>query len=153
MKLVEWDEYTTLLDKLNESIQLRSFDGIVAIGRGGCIIGAFLASKLGLPTFYPVFVRHVGRGNNVRIVAHDTISSFINTLAQTEFLQGNFLVVDDWLCEGRAMKFILDRMPKGASVTTMVMFNRKGSEFKPDYVGEYLEEEEREIMFPYDALG
>jgi hypothetical protein len=35
----------------------------------------------------------------------------------------------------------------------MVMFNRKGSEFKPDYVGESLEEEEREIMFPYDALG
>lgn len=153
MKIVEWDEYTSLLDKLSESIQLRSFDGIVAIGRGGCIIGAYLASKLGIPTFYPVFVRHVGRGENVRIVAHDTLSMFMAKLAQIEFLRGNFLVVDDWLCEGRAMKFVIERMPKGSSVTTMVMFNRKGSEFKPDYVGAYVEEEEREILFPYDALG
>lgn len=153
MKIVEWDEYTSLLDKLYDSIQLRSFDGIVAIGRGGCIIGAYLASKLGLPTFYPVFVRHVGRGPNMRIVAHDTISMFMEMVAQTRPVQGNFLVVDDWLAEGRAMTFVLDRIPKEASVTTMVMFNRKGSEFKPDYVGAYVEEEERDIMFPYDALG
>lgn len=160
MKIVEWDEYTSLLDKLYDSIQLRSFDGIVAIGRGGCIIGAYLASKLGLPTFYPVFVRHVGRGDNVRIVADDTISLWVGRLAQAMSAQaararvhGNFLVVDDWLCEGRAMKYVLDRIPKEASVTTMVMYNRKGSEFKPDYVGAYVEEEERDIMFPYDALG
>lgn len=89
----------------------------------------------------------------MRIVAHDTISMFMERLAQTHSVQGNFLVVDDWLAEGRAMKFVLDRMPKEASVTTMVMFNRKGSEFKPDYVGAYVEEEERDIMFPYDALG
>jgi adenine/guanine phosphoribosyltransferase-like PRPP-binding protein len=153
LKIVEWNEYTSLLDKLYDSIQLRSFDGIVAIGRGGCIIGAYLASKLGLPTFYPVFVRHVGRGPNMRIVAHDTISMFLERLARTHSVQGNFLIVDDWLAEGRAMKFVLDRIPRGASVTTMVMFNRKGSEFKPDYVGAYVEEEERDIMFPYDALG
>jgi len=153
LKIVEWDEYTSLLDKLSDSIQLRSFDGIVAIGRGGCIIGAYLASKLGLPTFYPVFVRHVGRGKNVRIVAHDTISMFMEKLAQIKSLRGKFLVVDDWLCEGRAMKFVLDRMPKEVSVTTMVMFNRKGSEYKPDVVGAYVEEKERDIMFPYDALG
>jgi hypoxanthine phosphoribosyltransferase len=153
LKIVEWDEYTSLLDKLFERIQLRSFDGIVAIGRGGCIIGAYLASKLGLPTFYPVFVRHVGRGPNVRIVAHDTISMYMERLAQTRPVQGNFLVVDDWLAEGRAMTFVLDRMPKQISATTMVMFNRKGSKFKPDYVGAYVEEEERDIMFPYDAMG
>jgi hypoxanthine-guanine phosphoribosyltransferase len=77
----------------------------------------------------------------------------MNRLAQITSVQGNFLIVDDWLCEGRAMKFVLDRMPRGASVTTMVMFNRKGSEFKTDYIGAYVEEEERDIMFPYDALG
>ena len=145
MKIVEWNEYTRLLEKLSENIQLRSFDGIVAIGRGGCIIGAYLASKLGLPTFYPVFVRHVGRGRNTRIEAHD--------LGQLSSLRGKLLVVDDWLCEGRAMKYVLDRMSKDAAVTTMVMFNRKGSDLKPDFVGAYVDEDEREIMFPYDALG
>jgi hypoxanthine phosphoribosyltransferase len=145
LKIVEWDEYTRLLEKLSESIQLQSFDGIVAIGRGGCIIGAYLASKLGLPTFYPVFVRHMGRGSAMQIMAHD--------LGQLPSLRGKLLVVDDWLCEGRAMKFVLDRVPKDATATTLVMFNRKGSELKPDFVGAYVDENEREIIFPYDALG
>lgn len=145
MKIVDWNEYTGLLEKLYNEIRLRSFDGVVAIGRGGCIIGAYLASKLGLPTFHPVFVRHVGRGKDMRIVAHN--------LGQAESLRGRLLVVDDWLCEGRAMKFVLNLFPKEAQITTLVMFNRKGSEFKPDFVGAYVEEGEREIMFPYDALG
>ena len=145
MKIVNWIEYTKLLEKLYNDIRLRNFDGIVAIGRGGCIIGAFLASKLGLPTFYPIFVRHVGRGREMKIVAYD--------LGQVKSLSGRFLVVDDWLCDGRAMKFVLNLIPKEATVTTLVMFNRKGSEFKPDLVGTYVEEKERDIMFPYDALG
>jgi hypoxanthine phosphoribosyltransferase len=153
LKVVKWDEYTRLLDKLYDAIQLRSFDAIVAIGRGGSIIAAYLASKLGLPTVYPVFVRHIGRGMNTQIVADDTISMFMGHLAQIPSVQGLFLVVDDWLCEGQAMTYVLDRMPKKGAVTTMVMFNRKGSEFTPDYVGAYVEEDERDIVFPYDAIG
>ena len=145
MKIVEWGEYTKLLHKLYTDIALRSFDGIVAIGRGGSIIGAYLASKLGIPTFYPAFVRHVGRGKEMKIIAYD--------LGQLNSLKGRLLIVDDWLCEGRAMKFILNLIPKGASVTTLVMFYRQGSEFKPDIVGEYVKEDEREILFPYDSIG
>ena len=143
MKIVKWDEYIELLSKLYDYVRLRNFDEIVAIGRGGSIIGAYLASKLGLPTFHPVFLRHSGRGNEMKIIAHD--------LGDIKSLRGNLLIVDDWLAEGRAMKFFLDKLPKGVSVTTMVMFNRKGSEFKPDFVGLYIDENEREIMFPYDA--
>jgi hypoxanthine phosphoribosyltransferase len=143
--MVSWNEYTQLLDKLYNAIRLRSYDGIVAIGRGGCIIGAFIASKLGLPAIFPVFVRHIGRGDYVKIEVVE--------LGQIQSLRGRLLVVDDWLCEGRAMSFVLEKIPKGASITTMVMFNRKGSQYKPDVVGAYVEEEEREIMFPYDAVG
>ena len=143
--MVSWNEYTQLLDELYDAIRLRSYDGIVTIGRGGCIIGAFLASKLGLPAIFPAFVRHVGRGDNVKIEVVD--------LGQIKSLSGRLLVVDDWLCEGRAMNFVLDQIPMRASITTIVMFNRKGSEFKPDFVGAYVEEKEREIMFPYDAVG
>lgn len=145
MKIVDWDEYTRLLDKLSNDVALRHFDEIVAIGRGGCIIGAFLASKLGIPTLNPVFVRHVGRGANLRIEVSD--------LGKVKSLRGRLLVIDDWLVEGRAMTFVLNLIPKGASITTLVMFNRKGSKFTPDIVGAYVEETEREILFPYDALG
>ena len=144
MKMVEWSEYTKLLEKLYNDVMLENFDNIVAIGRGGCIIGAYLASKLGIPIFYPIFVRHVGRGEDTKIVAHN--------LGQIKSLSGRILVVDDWLCEGRAMQYVLDLIPKEASVTTLVMFNRTGSKFKPDFVGAYVEENEREIWFPYDPV-
>ncbi|MEM2094778.1 MAG: phosphoribosyltransferase [Candidatus Bathyarchaeia archaeon] len=144
MKIVEWQEYTELLQKLHREVMLRNYDGIVAIGRGGCIIGAYLASKMGIPTFYPVFIRHVGRGKEMKIVAHD--------LGQVRNLTGRLLVVDDWLCEGRAMRYVLDLIPKSATCTTLVMFNRKGSEFKPDIVGAYVDENERDILFPYDPI-
>jgi len=145
LKIASWDEYTELLKKLHDDLGLRNFDAIVAIGRGGSIIAAYLASKLGVPTFCPVFVRHVGRGKEMKIVAHD--------LGQVKSLKGRLLVVDDWLCDGRAMRFVLDMIPKEASVTTLVMFNRTGSEFRPDFVGRYVEESEREIIFPYDPIG
>jgi len=142
---VNWDEYNKLLMKLYDDIRLRDFDEIVAIGRGGSIIGAYLAEKIGLPTFHPIFVRHVGRGKETKIVARDT--------GNIESLRGKILIVDDWLAEGRAMKFVLELISEGASITTMVMFNRKGSDFKPDFIGTYVEEDEREIMFPYSILG
>ena len=141
---MEWQEYTDLLQKLFQDIGLRNFDGIVAIGRGGCIIGAYLASKMGIPALYPVFVRHVGRGKDMKIVAHD--------IGQVKSLSGRLLVVDDWVCDGRAMRYVLDLLPKTASITTLTMFNRKGSELKPDLVGSYLDENEREILFPYDPM-
>ncbi len=142
LKIVTWEEYTELLEKLNREVMLKSFDGIVAIGRGGAIIGAYLASRMGIPTFYPVFIRHVGRGKDMQIVAHD--------LGRLNSLRGKLLIVDDWLCEGRAMRYILNRLPKEATPTTLVMYCRTGSEFKPDIVGKYVEEEKRLILFPYD---
>ena len=103
-----------------------------------------MASKMGIPALYPVFVRHVGRGKDMKIVAHD--------IGQVKSLSGRLLVVDDWVCDGRAMRYVLDLLPKTASITTLTMFNRKGSELKPDLVGSYLDENEREILFPYDPM-
>jgi hypoxanthine phosphoribosyltransferase len=139
------------LERLHNQVMLRNFEGIIGIGRGGSIIAAYMASKLGLPTFYPLFVRHVGRGKDMKIVASDL--GQVKALDQVKSLRGRLLVLDDWLCDGRAMKYVLDHMSKEAQVTTLVLFNRRGSEFKPDFVGAYVEEKEREIMFPYDALG
>ena len=140
--MVTWYEYTNLLDKLFNEVRLKNFDNILAIGRGGAVIAAYLSSKMGLPTFCPVFVRHQGEGGDVRMILHDW--------CQINSVRGRTLIVDDWLDHGRAMNFVLERIPKETTITTLVMYNRRGSEFKPDIVGEYIEETEREIIFPYD---
>jgi len=144
VKIVSWREYTNLLTDLYDKVQYGSFDAVVAIGRGGTIIGSYLASKLGIPNVHSVFVRHNGRGRELKVVADDA--------SQIKSLHGSILVADDWLCEGRAMRYVLNQLPKDASVTTLVMFNRKGSEFKPDIVGAYADEDERDIILPYGPI-
>jgi hypoxanthine phosphoribosyltransferase len=145
LKIVTWPEYTELLKKLHEEIEMREFDSVVGVSRGGSIIAAYLASKMGVPRFYSLFIRHVGRGEAMEIRATD--------LEQAKYLEGRVLLVDDWLCEGRAIRFILDNIPKKTTVTTLIMYCRTGADFKPDYVGSYVEEKEREITFPYDPIG
>ena len=78
----------------------------------------------------------------MKIIEHD--------LGNVHSLTGNVLVVDDWLCEGRAMKYVLNLLPDGANVMTLVMYDRHGSAFTPNFVGMYLDEDQREILFPYD---
>jgi pyrimidine operon attenuation protein/uracil phosphoribosyltransferase len=65
-------------------------------------------------------------------------------------LKGRLLIVDDSLIHGRAMKFVLGLLPKNTSTKTLAMYCRKGSEFKPDFVGSYVDESEEEIVFPDD---
>ena len=144
--MVSWNEYSEILKKVNEDIKFKQFDDIIAIGRGGSIIGAYLASKLGIPTFYPIFLRHVNiRGKKSIVDISPTMRN------QIKSLMGRLLIVDDYLRDGLAMKYVLDLISKKASAETLVMYPRKCSEFKPDIVGKYIEE--AEISFPYDILG
>jgi len=142
MKIIDWNEYTDLLKKLAEDIRGYNFDEIVAVGRGGSIIAAYLGSKLGVPTFVPIFVRHVREGTEVKLVTH--------AKCDLSSLTGRILVVDDSLLHGRAIRYVLNMLPKHTSVMTLVMYCSKGSEFKPDFVAAYTDEREHEIVFPYD---
>jgi len=142
MKFVTWNEYADLLKKLSETVRAQTFDDIVAIGRGGSIIAAYLGSKLGIPTFVPIFVRHVREGSEVKLTTHGK--------CDVTSLTGRLLVVDDSLIRGRAMQFTLNMLPKNTSVKTLVMYCREGSEFRPDFVGTYIQKDEQEIVFPYD---
>lgn len=137
-----WYEYTNLLEKLFNGLRLRTFESIVGIGRGGSLIAAYMSSKMGIPTFCTVFIRHTGEGDSMKITVHD--------MCQIDSVRGRTLVVDDWLDQGIAMKFVLEKIPKSTTITTLIMYNRRGSDFKPDIVGEYVDEAERRIMFPYD---
>jgi len=148
LRLVTWNEYLELLKKLGEDVRASNFDNIVGIGRGGAIMAAYLASKLGVPTFTSVFVRHVIKqdGQIVKLEVQDLGIMRDNIKS----LSGRLLLVDDSLIEGRAMKFVLDQIPKNARVKSLVMYVRTGAEFKPDFVGAYFDEKERDVIFPYD---
>ena len=144
--MVSWNEYSDILKKVYEDLKFRQFDNIIAIGRGGSIIGAYLASKLGIPTFQPIFLRHVIKSGKKSI--EETSPAMCG---QINSLRGKLLIVDDYLRDGLAMKYVLDLISEKASAQTLVMYDRKGSVFKPDFVGKYIED--TEIRFPYDILG
>ncbi len=144
--MVSWNEYSEILKKVNKDIIFKQFDNIIAIGRGGSVIGAYLASKLGIPTFYPIFLRHVNKNGKKSI---EDISPSMRD--QIKSLMGRLLIVDDYLRDGLAMKYVLDLISNKAFAETLVMYGRKGSEFKPDIVGKSIEE--TEISFPYNIIG
>ena len=136
---ITWTEFGNLCEKLYEDIALLQFDGIVGIGRGGVMIGAYLAHKMGLP-LYPVFVRHIGRGEDMTVVADD--------LGHIEkFVRGSVLLVDDWLITGKAMSLVKSYVSNRVYVRTAVMVCNPDSDFKPDYVGLYSRDE---IHYVYD---
>jgi len=141
LRYVDWIEYATLLKRLLEEIRAYNFDSIVAIGRGGSIIAAYLASKAGIPTLLPIFVQHKADGE-LRLVA--------GKQCDVTTLNGRLLVVDDLLLHGKAMRFVLNMLPKNTMAKTMTMFCRKESGFKPDFVGAYIDKSNEQIMFPYD---
>jgi len=145
LKIVDWDEFRELLVELYEKIELGEFNEIVAIGRGGSIIGAYLASKLGIPTFYPIFLRHIGAGRERRVEDIRPKEEI-----KIKNLTGSILVVDDYLRDGSAMKYVLNLISKKASTKTLVMYDHRGSEYKPDFVGKYIID--TEITFPYDVF-
>jgi len=141
LKRISWNEYTDLLEQLYNKINLRHFDHIVGIGRGGCILALYLASKLGVPLIHPVFIRHhIKQDQDVEIIVHD--------IGQIETLRGSVLIVDDWMEKGRVMNYTLNLIPKEARITTLVMFCKTKSECKPDIFGKYIDEDI--IFFPYD---
>jgi hypoxanthine phosphoribosyltransferase len=138
-RFITWTEFGSLCEKLYEDIALLHLDGIVGIGRGGVMIGAYLAHKMGLP-LYPVFVRHVGGGEDMKVVADD--------LGHIEkFVRGSILLVDDWLITGKAMSFVKSYISDRVYVRTAAMVCNPDSEVKPDYVGLYSRDE---IFYVYD---
>lgn len=136
---INWTEFGRLCEKLYEDIALLHLDGIVGIGRGGVMIGAYLAHKMGLP-LYPVFVRYVGSGEDMKVIADD--------LGHIEkFIRGSVLLVDDWLITGKAMSLVKSYISNCVYTRTAVMVCNPDSEVKPDYVGRYSRDE---IYYVYD---
>lgn len=140
---VSWQEYHSLALKLAAAVLDNSHkvDEIVAISRGGLTLGHLLADLLRIP------------------ISTITIQSYTDIKAQGELritqelhtpIQGkHVLLVDDVSDTGktliRAVEYLRSFSPK--DVTTLTMFYKPHSVYRPDY---FAKETSKWILFPYE---
>ncbi len=140
---VDWDEYHTLAQKLAASIlaQKEHPDAIVAISRGGLTLGHLLTDFLRIP------ISTISIQSYTDIQASGEVK--ILTKLQTSIKGKRILLVDDVADSGktlvRAVKYLKKSGPK--DVTTVTMFYKPHSTFRPDY---FAKQTTKWILFPYE---
>jgi hypoxanthine phosphoribosyltransferase len=137
MKILEWNDFIDLCNSLYKDLMAKNFDGIISIGRGGTIVGAILASKLGT-RIHPVFVLHSGKGQGESTkIAQLGITSEING--------GRYLLVDDKCFTGETFTLLKKTLNNLSLETASIFCNSK--QYSPDY---YAYSTDEETIFPYE---
>jgi len=130
-----WDEYVDLIHSLERLLEGQKFDFIVAIKRGGWILGVILAHKLG-----------------GRLFSSDEIRML--NFAPMRVRKMRFLVVDDVSDTGGTLKGVLDYFVRLAKQGVFVeykvatLFRKPWTKVEPDY---FVKSTERWIVFPYEV--
>ncbi len=140
---VEWSEYHGLARQMAAQILSdgRKIDEVVAISRGGLTLGHLLTDLLRVPisTFTIQSYTDIQEQGEVKITKPLT----------TPIHDKHVLLVDDVSDSGktikRALEYLKTQQPKG--VTTLTMFYKPHSVFKPDY---FAKETSAWILFPYE---
>lgn len=140
---VAWNEYHIFAQKLAASIlaQKQPVDEIVAISRGGLTLGHLLTDFLRVPI------------STISIQSYTDIQTRgeIKILAklQTPIRGKHIMVVDDVADSGktllRAVRYLKKCGPR--DVTTVTMFYKPHSTFRPDY---FARQTKKWILFPYE---
>lgn len=140
---IDWNQYHTLARKLSASILSHSerVDQIVAISRGGLTLGHLLSDFLRIP------------------IATIAIQSYSDIQTQGEIritqelssnIQGkHVLLVDDVADSGKTLKRAVSYLTKfkPKNITTVTMFYKPKSVFRPDY---FAKQTTKWILFPYE---
>lgn len=138
---LSWNQYQTLARKLAETLLDRGkpLDEIVAIARGGLTLGHLLTDSLRLP------------------ICSITIQSYTDIQKQGELkitaklgkhIAGKrILLVDDIADSGKTLKRAVSYLKRfhPASITTVTMFYKPQSVFRPDF---FVEETKKWVIFP-----
>lgn len=140
---VSWEEYHTLTRTLASKLLTKRvhIDEIVAISRGGLTLGHLLTDLLRVPisTFTIQSYTDIQTQGEVKIT---------KPLA-TPIHDKHVLLVDDVSDSGktlvRAREYLKTQQPK--KVTTLTMFYKPQSVYKPDY---FAKETSAWILFPYE---
>lgn len=142
---ISWKEYHILARKLAASIldQSGHFDQIVAISRGGLTLGHVLTDFLRIP------------------IATITIQSYSDIQTQgavqltaklpTPIKGKRILLVDDVADSGKTLKRAVSYLRRlgPANITTVTMFYKSRSVFRPDFFGAITN---KWILFPYEPI-
>jgi len=133
MIAVSWDEFGGLSQKLQRMAESGSFDCIVAISRGGLVVGRLLSHGLGLPLAV-VSAKAYGAGETGTSgrVTVDRKVSFVGDLGR------NVLLVDD-IADSGATLVAVERFLNEAhrvSVKSAVIFKKKSCKCNVDYAAE-----------------
>jgi uncharacterized protein len=138
-----WPEYHLLAQKLAAAIMNHSpkFDEIVAISRGGLTLGHMLSDFLQLPvSTFAIQSYHDIQKQGTVTITQELGKSIVGK---------RVLLVDDVSDSGktfeRATAYIKSCKP--AEITTVAMFFKPHSSFRPDY---YVKQTSRWIIFPYE---
>ncbi len=141
---IDWTRYHTHAQSLAEKILSRPerFDEIVAIARGGLVIGRLLSDFLQLPI------------SSITIQSYTDIQEQgevkITAKLVTPIKNKRVLLVDDLTDSGktlhRATEYLKELQP--ASITTAVLYMKPKSTFRPDF---FVEETDRWILFPFEV--
>ena len=136
MKSIGWNELIKLCLDLHKKVRMKTYDGIVTIGRGGTIIGAILASQLGT-RLYPIFVLHRGTGTK-------KTTEIIRLDSAPTLPRGKYLLVDDQCDTGGTFELVKNQLPKLRFETASIVYRK--NKYTPDYSVLSIDEE---ILFPY----
>lgn len=140
---VSWQDYHTSAQKLAATILSHSppIDEIVAISRGGLTLGHTLSDFLRIPisTISIQSYTDIQERGEVEITAR----------LQRSIKGKNILLVDDVADSGKTLKRAVSYLKRAQakSVTTVTMFYKPHSVYRPDY---YAERTTKWILFPYE---
>lgn len=135
MQIVTWKGYEVVAKKLEDKIRESGikFDSILAIGRGGLIIGSMLSERLfiRMAVILSSSYREEGGTKQGELL--------ISKIAMLTDLGKCILLVDDLTDSGKTLSEVSKRIKEEAGVEdvkTAVLWWKTGSKFKPDFFGE-----------------
>ena len=140
MYSLSWNEFETLAMEVAKKIQNseKTFDIVVAVSRGGLLLGRLLSSMLELP---------MGVISAKEMDGKYYVDDYISTIYDIE---GNVLLVDDVFEEtgNLIIKKIKKNYPKINNVTLACLLYKSTSNFKVEFSINKVEKK-LNIIFPY----
>lgn len=123
--LLKWPDYLQMIDTLAMEIPWKKekFERILAINRGGNIIGTILSHKTGIPL---EIIEPVPLRTGLRKV----------------------LIVDEISDKGETFRRVTSYLPKAVQFKTATLHKKKTTKFVPDY---FVEESTLWIQYPYEG--
>lgn len=139
---LSWEEMENFCFTLTQKIERDNFDQIVAISRGGLVVGRILADFLNLPIslFTIQAYKEIGKQNIPKITEK------LNAKVSNK----KVLLVDEIVDTGNTLSLALSylRKPKPLKIKVAVLFYKQKSKIVPDY---FLFKTSAWVIFPYEV--